>query len=185
MNLESNIEAILFFKGEPVKRKKLAEILNEDISRVNEALQSLQSSLIGRGVTLVTEGDSVMLGTSADSSALIEQLTKEELARDLGKAGLETLSIVLYKKEVSKKEIDYIRGVNSAFIIRNLMIRGLLERVEKGGIRGYSYKPTIELLSYMGINKLEDLPEYENVLREFEEFSKNESVKEISESDGK
>ena len=73
MNLEANIEAILFFKGEPVKRKKLAEILNEDISRVNEALQSLQSSLIGRGVTLVTEGDSVMLGTSADSSALIEQ----------------------------------------------------------------------------------------------------------------
>lgn len=185
MNLEAKIEAILYFKGEPVKKKKLAEILEVDADTVKRALQGLGNSLMGRGITLVEDGDSVMLGTSPEASPIITELTKEELSRDLGKAGLETLSIILYKGEASKKEIDYIRGVNSAFIIRNLMIRGLVDRIEKGGVRGYSYKPTIELLSYLSLNKIEDLPEYENVMKEFDEFGKITSDKEPTEIDGK
>jgi segregation and condensation protein B len=169
--LENQIEAILFFKGEPVSKKKLSELLEVTAEEINTGLLALESSLSGRGLSLVHDKESVLLGTSPLASKLIEKVTKEELMRELGKAGLETLSIILYKQEVAKREVDYIRGVNSSFIIRNLLIRGLIERIDKGG-RGYSYKPTVDLLAYLGISKIEDLPEYEKVMQEISEFDK-------------
>ena len=69
-----------------------------------------------------------MLGTAPQMSATVETLTKEELMKDLGKAGLETISIILYKGPISRAEIDYIRGVQSNFILRNLLVRGLIEK---------------------------------------------------------
>jgi segregation and condensation protein B len=75
--------------------------------------------------------------------------------KDLGKAGLETLSIILYQGPISRAEIDYIRGVNSNFILRNLLIRGLIERVENPhDQRSFLYKPTLELISYLGLSKI-------------------------------
>ncbi len=122
MNLSAQLEAILFWKAEPVSLKKLATLLNTDTTTINTGLQELETSLQGRGLTLVRTDDEVMLGTAKEISLLIEQLTKEELTRDLGKAGLETLSIILYQGPISRADIDYIRGVNSQFIVRNLLI---------------------------------------------------------------
>ena len=83
----------------------------------------LEQDLKGRGLSLVRTDDEVMLGTAKEFSGLIEDLAKEELSRDLGKAGLETLSIVLYLGPITRADIDYIRGVNSQFILRALLIR--------------------------------------------------------------
>jgi len=94
------------------------------------ALKNLETSLSDRGIVLVTKEDEVTLGTAKDTSELIEKLTKDELVRDLGKAGLETLSIIIYQGPISRAEIDYIRGVQSNFILRNLMIRGLVEKIQ-------------------------------------------------------
>jgi segregation and condensation protein B len=113
---------------------------------------------------------------------MIEELQKEELSRDLGRAGLETLTIILYKGPISRREIDYIRGVNSGFILRNLLIRGLIERAEsQTGERSFSYKPTLALLEYLGISKRDDLPEYEVAFKKLEEFSKTREDEELHE----
>jgi segregation and condensation protein B len=185
MTLDSKIEAVLFFKGEPIDTDWLVKTLEVSKEEIEDSLKVLEEKLSSRGLTLIFEGDTVLMGTSPDASSLIEKITKEELVKDLGKASLETLSIVLYKKTVAKRDIDYIRGVNSAFILRNLMIRGLVERVEVKGERGFSYKPTTELMAFLGISKLEDLPEYENVLNEFADFSKKEeSLAENNQTDG-
>ena len=97
MNLSAKIEAILFWKAEPVSIKKLASLLGTGVNEVKTGLAELESALKDRGITLVQTDDEVMFGTSKDLSPLIEQLTKDELTRDLGKAGLETISIVLYQ----------------------------------------------------------------------------------------
>jgi segregation and condensation protein B len=113
----------------------------------------------------------VALGTHPDLSELMLSIRKEELSRDIGKAGLETLSIILYKGEVARSEIDYIRGVNSSFILRNLLIRGLVERfTNPSDSRSYLYKPTFQLMSFLGITKIEDLPKYEEVEEQLEVF---------------
>ncbi len=171
MNLSSQIEAILFWKAEPVSLKKLAQLLNTDIEAIKLGLFELENALKGRGLTLVQTDDEVILGTSKEMSTLIEQLTKDELTKSLSKASLETLSIVLYQGPISRAEIDHVRGVNSQFILRELLIRGLVERIDNpNDARSFLYKPTLDLLSQMGIEKLDKLPEYESIRKDIEGF---------------
>ena len=128
----------------------------------------MKEKIKDRGVELIYKDDEVTLGTASSLSHVIERLTKEELVRDLGKAGLETISIIAYKGPISRAEIDYIRGVQSNFILRNLQIRGLVERVDnENDRRSFLYRPTFELLQFLGITKIEELPEYEKVKAEF------------------
>jgi segregation and condensation protein B len=173
MNLESKLEALLFWKGEPMAKKKIETALGCSFDELEGALKSLEAALVGRGIRLMRIDDEVELRTAPETSDMITKLTKEELVRDLGKAGLETLSIILYKSPIKRSEIDYIRGVNSSFIVRNLLVRGLVERVteKEGGGRGYSYKPTIDLLAHLGISKIEELPDFAKVKAEMETFA--------------
>ena len=169
--LEKQIEAVLFWKGEPVSMKKLSQILEKPEEEISVALKNLETNLSNRGIVLVIKENEVTLGTSKDSSELIEKLTKDELVRDLGKAGLETLSIVIYQGPISRAEIDYIRGVQSNFILRNLMIRGLVEKIPNPkDQRSFLYKSTFELLSFMGITKIEDMPNYNEARAEIENY---------------
>jgi segregation and condensation protein B len=171
MNLENKIEAVLFFKNEPLTFAELAKFCGVEIDAVKEAVTRLQALYKERGIVIINDGENVAFGTSADLSDLIEGMQKEELSRELGRAGLETLAIVLYKGPVTRREIDYIRGVNSAFILRTLLVRGLVERVDSGSsARGYGYKPTLKLFEYLGVTSKEDLPEYENAFKKMEAF---------------
>ncbi|MEX2014245.1 MAG: SMC-Scp complex subunit ScpB [Parcubacteria group bacterium] len=179
MNLESKIEAILFFKNEPVTVAELGKLLGEKSEAIRQALVELGDSYKSRGLVIVSDNELVSLGTHPDASELIEKLQKEELSRELGRAGLETLALVLYKGQISRREIDHIRGVNSGFILRSLMVRGLIERSEPAtpGLgaagRSYSYKATLKLLEYLGIKRRQDLPEYDKAFDKLEEFVKN------------
>ncbi len=165
MELANSIEAILFYQAEPMKVSRLATLLKRSEPEVLEAIKILEDKLASTGLRLLTNGAEVTLGTSPDASALIEAITKEELSKDLSKASLETLAIVLYKGPLTRAEIDYIRGVNSTFILRNLLIRGLVEKVDNpNDQRSFLYKPTFQLLEHMGVTKTEELPAYHDTL---------------------
>lgn len=172
LTLSSRLEAVLFFHAEPISIKDLAKIIDEPIESVETALVDLDNNLIGRGVSLIHTNDLYSLGTAKEASSLIEKLTKEELSKDIGKAGLETLAIIMYKGAVTRKEIDFIRGVNSTFIIRNLLIRGLIERIEDDkDKRQFRYRATIDLLSHLGLSKVDDLPEFSVMKSELEKLN--------------
>jgi segregation and condensation protein B len=171
MTLEQKIEAILFYKNEPLEIKKLSQLLGAKESEIKEALQNLSNSLTGRGICLVMTDNEASLATAPEMSDFIEQIAKDEMSREIGKAGIETLAIILYNGPISRREIDYVRGVNSTFILRNLCIRGLVEREpDSKDQRIFRYKGSLSLLSHLGIKTIKELPE-------FEEFKKiNESL---------
>ncbi|MFH0755255.1 MAG: SMC-Scp complex subunit ScpB [bacterium] len=170
-NLEKKIEAVLFWKGEPMSIKKLSQIFEKTEEEILISLKNLEANLFERGIILVFKENEVALGTSKDVSEIIEKLTKEELVKDIGKAGLETLSIIIYQGPISRAEIDYIRGVQSTFILRNLMIRNLIEKITNPkDQRSFLYKPTFEVLSFMGISKIEDMPNYAEARNEIENY---------------
>lgn len=174
-NLAGEIEAILFFKNEPVKRVWLETTLKKSSEEVREAIIELKSALSSRGIVLVEFDDRVALRSSSQYSEAISLLRKEELSKDLGKAGLETLSIILYRSPVTRAEVDYIRGVNSTFIIRNLMVRGLIEKTSNPkDARSFLYQPTFSLLSFLGISNIFELPEYEDVRKEIDQFKEGQ-----------
>jgi segregation and condensation protein B len=169
-DITRTIEALLFFKGEPVSIPWLSKTLNVSESDIEAGVSSLTSRLTG-GIVLVRTGNDISLRTAPSESEQILELKKDELSRDIGKAGLETLSIIIYRGPVTRAEVDYIRGVNSTFIIRNLLIRGLVEKVpNQKDARSFLYQPTLELLSFLGVTKLSELPEYEDVREEIAQF---------------
>lgn len=173
-NLDSKIEAILFWKGEPVTLEKLSACLKVSVDEVSQALVKLKEALKSRGVVLIENNNEVTLGTAPEHSLLIENLQKEELNKELSKAALETLSIVLYKNGVNRAEIDYIRGVNSSFTLRALSVRGLVEKVvDPSDNRKFLYKPTLELFSYLGITNIDELPEHEQIINGINQANKN------------
>ncbi len=177
IELESEIEGLLYYKGEEVSINKLALLLNVTEAEIESGLAKLEQSLLGRGLVLVRKEDKVVLGISSDLSSLIESIRKDEITKELSKAALETLSIVLYKNGVSRSEVDYIRGVNSSFILRNLLVRGLVEKIiDSKDSRRILYRPTFDTLSYMGVTSINLLPNYEQVVKSLTEvINQNEN----------
>ncbi len=163
MTIDAKIEAMLFFKTEPVSSLDLAKMLGVSEEEILNGIKILEEKLEGRGVCLLKKGESFMLGTASEMSPVVEELIKEELNRDLGKAWLETLAIVLYRGPILKSEIDYIRGVNSGFILRNLLVRGLIEKEQNKAGRGFIYKPTFDLMQYLGVTEVQKLPDFNEI----------------------
>lgn len=183
MNLESKIEAILFFKNEPVSVSELVKLAGGKPDEVNGALVNLRAFYKDRGMVVISDGEFVSFGTHPDQSEMILNLQKEELVRELSRASLETLAVILYRGPISRREIDHLRGVNSGFILRALLIRGLIERADSsanlGSVaagRSYSYKAALKLLEYLGVTRLQDLPEYEKILGGINEFVKTTPI---------
>jgi len=169
------IQAILFWRGEPISIKRLSEMTKLSNDVILESITQIEDQLGDSGLRLVRKGDEVVMSTNPEVGSEISALTKEELTRDLGKAGLETLAIVLYRSPVSRADIDYIRGVNSTFILRNLSIRGLVERFpDPKDERRFLYQSSFDLLALLGVTKIEDLPDYQKVLEELRNFEASE-----------
>ena len=177
-DLEKNIEALLFVSGEGMSVSKLSEILGKKDSEVEEAIASLVSHLEKEHfISILRDGDRVSLVTSAEASKIVEEFAKEEFSGELTKAGLETLAVIAYKAPIKRSEIDYIRGVNSSFMLRNLLIRGLIERVrDPKDSRSYVYRISADFLKFLGITSISDLPDYGLFAQKLEEFLASQEV---------
>ena len=153
------VEALLFALGKPLSRDELAQKLSIPTEDVESAILFLRERQ--GGLVLVDDGNTVALRTAPQAADLIEKLRKEEYARDIGRAGLETLAAIMYRGPLSRSEIDFIRGVNSSQTLRTLTMRGLVRRTpHPTDARTLRYEPTVELLSQLGVAHITDLPDY-------------------------
>jgi segregation and condensation protein B len=149
----------------------LAKALGVTGAEIKEGLERLEQNLLERGIRLVKKENEFMLSTSPESSEFTQALIKEEVNANIGKSGLEVLSVVLYRGPVKRSDIDYVRGVNSTYTLRNLMVRGLVERVpDPKDSRSFIYKPSFQLLQYLGVGKIEDLPEFDQLNEKVADF---------------
>lgn len=181
MSLETQIEGILFYKTEPIQKVMLADFFDIDASTLEHALDDLATRLQHGATRLVITDTTVQLVAASELAPLIERLKKDELSSSIGKAGAETLAIILYRGPITRGEIDRIRGVNSTFIIRNLLIRGLIERRENlRDARSFAYASTPELLNHLGITRREELPDFEQIMNTIDAFERNEQNAEVS-----
>jgi len=157
----ATLEALLFAEGGSMSTKQLLEVLKVDESLLKRAVLQLESDLENRGLSLIQTGDTIELRTSPEAAPIIRTLRESELSRDLGKASLETLAIILYRGSALRSEIDWVRGVNSGAALRVLLLRGLIEREEDAtDKRRARFKATVDALAHLGIAKAEDLPRY-------------------------
>ena len=168
-SIDSQIEALLFALGRPISRSELIKMVAASPEQIEEALTKLKTR--SGGITLVDDGVEVELRVSAQNSALIEKVRKDEYSRDIGKAGLEALSAVLYRGPLTRSEIDFIRGVNSSQTLRTLTLRGLVRKVPNPkDERSFLYEPTTELLSQLGVSRMQDLSDYADVRQKLQQL---------------
>ncbi len=157
----ATLEAILFAAGEPLKKSRLAELLGISADLLAKAIDALSKDLDERGLAIVETEDQIEMRTAPAAAEALKKFRESELSRDLGKAGLETMALVLYRGGATRSQIDWVRGVNSGAAIRSLTLRGLIERTEDpGDKRRALYRPTVDALAHLGVSKREDLPRY-------------------------
>ncbi len=172
--LVNKIEALLFSEGGPIPKKKLVQLLDTDIPGVNSAAKELASALHERGVALIETETELALAIASSVSDTVDKAYEKELGREIGDAGLEVLSIILYRGPSTRSQIDYIRGVNTSSTIRTLTARGLIERMPNpNDQREYLYRPTTELLAHLGVRNAEELPDYAKIAGELAAFEQS------------
>ncbi len=175
MNLTSLIESILFVSNSPLSVNRIKNITKKNKEEIIKSLnQLLDKYSISKksGIVLNVVGDEYQFSSHPDFSPIISSFLNSEISGDLTEPALETITIIAYRGPISKPEIESIRGVNCGLILRNLLIRGLVEKIESSNIIIPRYQVTHEFVRCLGLNSVVDLPEYEK-------FSKNEVLEDL------
>ena len=164
-NLIAALESLLFIYGEPIGLEKIAELLEVKQEELGEVISGFEIRLKtdnSRGLILNRINNQIQLTTKPHFQKLGEKIIKEEIKENLTPATLETLSIVAYNGPIARSTIDYLRGVNSGYILRNLLVRGLIERYpDPRRPYVFLYNVSFDFLKHMGLAKQEELPEYQ------------------------
>lgn len=173
-NLSNLLEAILFVVGRSVSVNEFKETLGINAVEIENALKELEEKYTkGSGISLVKVKDEYQL---VSNKAYFEQISKfieHSKKENLSNTCMEVLSIIAYNPKITKSEIESIRGVNSDSQVSKLLEYGLVEEVGRMNAPGRPamFSVTNEFLKCMGINKEEDLPDFNNIKTEDEELT--------------
>lgn len=165
MSLKSQLESLLFVAIKPLALKELANLTNTKTKDVEEALEVLGTEYKNNasGLSLIENNRQYQLTTTAVNAPLVQEFLKDETSGELSQPSLEALTIIAYRGPIGKLELEKIRGVNCSLIIRNLLLRGLIEeKYEKERGENY-YTVTHDFIRFLGLNSVNDLPEYEKL----------------------
>ena len=159
------IECMLFVASEPMSAKQMADMLEIDEQRVEDAVEALKDDLnCGHGLQLARLAGGYQICTRpefGDYCAMILQPAK----RKLSKAALETLAVVAYRQPSTIPEVEAVRGVDVGGVMRTLTERGLIKEAGRKQVPGRPalYTTTPEFLEYFGLNDVSELPDIDMV----------------------
>ena len=163
MNLKAVTEGLLFVSGsEGITLDELSKILEIDLEQVQTYLKELKQSYQqeDRGITLEKYGDVFKLTTKKEHKPYYEKLVTVQDSPNLSQAALETLAIIAYNEPITRVEVDEIRGVGSAHLVRKLLLKNLIEERGKSDLPGRPmlYGTTKEFLDFFGLKDKSSLP---------------------------
>lgn len=169
---QQKIESLLFVKNQPLSYVWISRYLGISVANTKEEIEEMKTYYTNRGIDIATTPDEVSLVTAHQQREHISELLKEDESKELSKQAMETLAIIVYKGRVTKSEIDFIRGVNAMYILRNLLIRGLIiKKQNPEDKRSPWYQPSLDLLAYLGVNSISELEGYNDVTQQLKDIA--------------
>ena len=185
MNIDAVIESLLFVSGDGLAISHIAEILETTETEVKNAVDKLKDfyKSNNRGLEITEYDGYIQLKTPEESFIHVTKLAESKRKQPLSPAALESLSIVAYHQPVTKSSVEFIRGVNSDGPMSRLVERGLIEecgRLDAPG-RPILYKTTKEFLRSFGLNSLSDLPDIEELAKNFPYINNTDEQIELTE----
>ena len=159
------LEAVLFTAGKPLRAKELAKVLELEEAAVKQALERLSEDKKDAGVILLNNNGEFQLASNSKYSTQVKNFLNAELREKLTDATVEVLAIIAYRQPISKAELEAIRGVNSQYSLRALLMRGLIEKTQNPhDARSFLYQTTTEFLMHLGMQSVTELPEFEKLV---------------------
>lgn len=165
MSLHSQLETILFVAGKPLSEKSLGKVLNSNAEDLKTALTELKAKypIENSGICLLENNGEWQLVSNPGNREQAEKFVKSEIAGDLTRPQLETLTVISYCGPISKPDLEQIRGVNCSLILRNLLLRGLVTETDDANALLPTYSVTLDYLRFLGISSVTQLPDYETL----------------------
>ncbi len=160
------IESILFAAGHAVTYKKLAEVMHiseEDVRMIVSEYQKEYDSALPRGIQLLTFANACQLVTKEQYAGYVRAALGIKEGGNLSKSSLETLAVIAYNQPVTKTYIDQVRGSDSAYAVKGLLDRGLIECLGRMDVPGKPrlYGTTPMFLRSFGLSSTDELPPLE------------------------
>ena len=157
------IEGLLYVQGDlGLTIDQVSEILEITNEESKQLILSLKQDYIeqDRGLRINYLGNSFKLTTKEEHKEYFKKLLENPKNNTLSNAALETLAIIAYNEPLTRGDIDQIRGVDSVYVIRRLLAKGLIKECGKSERPGHPtlYKTTNEFLDYFGLSSKDDLP---------------------------
>ncbi len=178
--MKAAIEGLLFVKGsDGLTISEICNVLEANPEEVKNAIKELYQDYQSeeRGIQLELLGQHFKLTTKKEHKEYYKKITQEEENSNLSQSALETLAIIAYNEPITRMEIDEIRGINSSYVLRKLMIKNLIQEVGKSDLPGRpkQYGVTNAFLDYFGLGGIDELPKIEIEHQEEEENNLFES----------
>jgi segregation and condensation protein B len=166
----ARLEAVLFVADEPLPIKRLvqlATLADGDeaqalIDRLNGAYDESNSTFriepVATGFRLLTRREFVYW---------LDKLHQRQASLKLTPPMLETLAIVAYRQPLTRADLEAVRGVQSAEMLKQLMERELVRIAGEDDSLGrpFLYETTRKFLELFGLQSLDDLPMAERLRR--------------------
>ena len=164
---KNKIEALLFVSHKPLAISELAKLVDVKKDEVSEILAELKNEYAQKagGIELIELEDKYQLATASVAADSVSKFLKTEVTGELTKPSLEALTIIAYRGPISKVELELIRGVNCSMILRNLLMRGLIESREDKVKATFVYQITMDFMKFLGIDSVNDLPDFSRLNR--------------------
>ncbi len=173
-SLEAQLESILFVSGQALSLRRLAKLCGRGRAEVEVVLEKIRAKFNrpDSGIHILINGDEVRMVINPENAVVVEDLIKAEVNSELTKPQLETLTIIAYRGPITKLEIEQIRGVNCGLILRNLIIKGLVEVKENKISENNVYRMSSKFMQHLGITDVKQLPDYDKLSQaeEIEEY---------------
>ncbi len=178
MNITAIVEGLLFVSGEDgLSLEEICNITGKNKEEISLCIKELYSNYEeeNRGIHIEYLGNKFKLTTKTQHKEYYKKLIKEEENSTLSQSSLETLAIIAYNGPITRMDIDEIRGVNSSYVVRKLLLKGLIEEVGRTEAAGKPkiYNVTSKFLDYFGLGSINELPEIINTDNEEQDENLN------------
>ena len=160
------LEGLLYVEGDlGITLEQVSEILNISLDNAKDLVLSLKEEYIkeDRGLRINFLGNSIKLTTKEEHKEYFQKLLESPKNNVLSPQALETLAIISYNEPITRMQIDEYRGVDSIYVLRRLLAKGLVKECGRSDLPGRPilYKTTDEFLDYFNLSSKDDLPKIE------------------------
>ena len=171
--LKGALEAIIYAADEPATLEQLADALGVEKPEMRAALNELVASYAPdeRGIEIRAVAGGYKFYTKVQHHEAVRKFIKSlRPPLRLTMPALETLAVISYKQPVTLPEIQEIRGVNCAGVVKTLLEKRLITTAGRKLVIGRPilYRTSKEFLMRFGLSDLDELPS----LKEFEQLAR-------------